>query len=124
MVTTSVTYLDGSEERFVAHCEVVGVTHKGSDQAPLHCRRAGRGVRSQQAHDAQGPERAFGDGGAFALHAGSGGGYSLPRGGRRLSPSLTVDEALALIASYEALLRYPVHPFSTKSFSAVTKLRA
>jgi predicted DNA-binding transcriptional regulator YafY len=48
----------------------------------------------------------------------------LPRGGRRLSPSLTVDEALALIASYEALLRYPVHPFSTNSFSAVTKLRA
>src|ERR687889_975662 len=44
---------------------------------------------------------------------GPGGGYSLPRGGRRLSPSLSVDEALALIASYEALLRYPVHPFST-----------
>jgi len=55
---------------------------------------------------------------------GPGGGYSLPRGGRRLSPSLTVDEALALIASYETLLRYPVHPFSTKSLSAVTKLRA
>jgi predicted DNA-binding transcriptional regulator YafY len=55
---------------------------------------------------------------------GPGGGYSLPRGGRRLSPSLTVDEALALIASYEALLRYPVHPFSTQSLSAVTKLRA
>ena len=48
----------------------------------------------------------------------------MPRGGRRLSPSLTVDEALALIASYEALLRYPVHPFSTQSLSAVTKLRA
>jgi len=49
----------------------------------------------------------------------------LPRDGRRLSPSLTVDEALALIASYEALLRsYPVHPFSTQSLSAVTKLRA
>ena len=55
---------------------------------------------------------------------GPGGGYSLPRGGRRLSPSLSVDEALALIASYEALLRYPVHPFSTQSLSAVTKLRA
>jgi predicted DNA-binding transcriptional regulator YafY len=55
---------------------------------------------------------------------GPGGGYSLPRGGRRLSPSLTVDEALALIASYEALLRYPVHPFSTQGLSAVTKLRA
>jgi len=55
---------------------------------------------------------------------GPGGGFSMPRGGRRLSPSLTVDEALALIASYEALLRYPVHPFSTNSLSAVTKLRA
>ena len=55
---------------------------------------------------------------------GPGGGYSLPRGGRRLSPSLTVDEALALIASYEALLRYPEHPFPTESLSAVTKLRA
>jgi predicted DNA-binding transcriptional regulator YafY len=55
---------------------------------------------------------------------GPGGGYSLPRGGRRLSLSITVDEALALIASYEALLRYPVHPFSTQSLSAVTKLRA
>src|SRR3712207_8968169 len=55
---------------------------------------------------------------------GPGGGYSLPRGSRRLSPSLTVDEALALIASYEALLRYPVQPFSTQSLSAVTKLRA
>src|SRR3712207_7885280 len=55
---------------------------------------------------------------------GPGGGYSLPRGGRRLSPSLTVDEALALIAPYEALLRYPVHPFSTQGLSAGDKLRA
>src|SRR5918995_6694973 len=55
---------------------------------------------------------------------GPGGGYSLPRGGRRLSPSLTVDEALGLIVSYEALLRYPVHPFSPEGMSAVTKLRA
>lgn len=55
---------------------------------------------------------------------GPGGGYSLPRGGKRLSPSLTVDEALGLIVSYEALLRYPVHPFSSEGISAVTKLRA
>jgi predicted DNA-binding transcriptional regulator YafY len=54
---------------------------------------------------------------------GPGGGYSLPLGGRRLAPSLTVDEALTLIASYEALLMYPVHPFSTEGLSAVTKLR-
>ena len=37
---------------------------------------------------------------------------------------LTVDEALALIVSYEALLRYPDSPFSAQSLSAVTKLRA
>jgi len=55
---------------------------------------------------------------------GPGGGYSLPRGGRRLSPSLTVDEALGLVVSYEALLRYPAHPFSSEGISAVTKLRA
>jgi predicted DNA-binding transcriptional regulator YafY len=54
--------------------------------------------------------------------SGPGGGYSLPRGGRRLSPSLTVDEALAVIVSYEALLRYPVSPFSAEGISAVTKL--
>jgi predicted DNA-binding transcriptional regulator YafY len=35
-----------------------------------------------------------------------------------------VDEALALIVSYEALLRYPNSPFSAQSLSAVTKLRA
>jgi predicted DNA-binding transcriptional regulator YafY len=56
--------------------------------------------------------------------AGPGGGYSLPRGGRRLSPSLTVDEALGLIVSYEALLRYPAHPFAPEGVSAVTKLRS
>jgi predicted DNA-binding transcriptional regulator YafY len=55
---------------------------------------------------------------------GPGGGFSLPRGGRRLSPSFTVDEALGLVVSYEALLRYPVHPFSSEGISAVTKLRA
>src|SRR5215218_9216815 len=88
MVTTNVTNLEDSEERIVAHCEVVGVTHKGSDQAPLHGRRAGRGVWGQQAHDAQGPERALGYGGAFALHAGSW-GRVLPAAGRK--------EALAFI---------------------------
>ncbi len=55
---------------------------------------------------------------------GPGGGYSLPGGGRRLSPSLTVDEALGLVVSYEAMLRYPVHPFSSEGVSAVTKLRS
>src|SRR5215211_1905216 len=103
MVTTSVTYLEVSEERLVAHREVVGVTHKGSDQAPLHGGRAGRGVRSQQAHDAQGPERALGDGGAFALHAWSW-GRVLPAAGRQ--------EALAFFdrgrgARLDRLLRSP-----------------
>jgi predicted DNA-binding transcriptional regulator YafY len=37
---------------------------------------------------------------------------------------LTVAEALGLIASYEALLRYPVHPYSSEGISAITKLRA
>jgi predicted DNA-binding transcriptional regulator YafY len=55
---------------------------------------------------------------------GPGGGYALPRGGRRLSPSLTVDEALGLIVSYEAFLRYSVSPFSSQNLSAITKLRA
>ncbi len=55
---------------------------------------------------------------------GPGGGYSLPRGGRRLSPSLTLDEALGLIVSYEAFLRYSASPFSAQNLSAVTKLRA
>lgn len=55
---------------------------------------------------------------------GPGGGYSLPRGGRRLSPSLTVDEALALIISHEAFLRHAESPFGGQSLSAVTKLRA
>src|ERR671916_1784083 len=103
MVTTSVTYLEGSEERFVAHGEVVGVAHKGSDQAPLHGRRAGRGVRSQQAHDAQGPDRARGDGGAIALYAWSW-GRVLPAAGRQ--------EALAFFdrgrgARLDRLLRSP-----------------
>src|SRR5215217_3631402 len=54
---------------------------------------------------------------------GPGGGYSLPRGGRRLSPSLTVAEALALIVSYEALMRYPVSPFPCQGPAAGTKVR-
>jgi predicted DNA-binding transcriptional regulator YafY len=35
-----------------------------------------------------------------------------------------LDEALALIVSYEALMRYAVSPFSAEGVSAVTKLRA
>ncbi len=61
-----------------------------------------------------------------ALHStpGPGGGYALPWGGRRLSLALTVDEALGLIVSYEAFLRYAESPFTGQNLSAVTKLRA
>src|SRR5215208_3376024 len=103
MVTESVTYLEGSEESLVAHREVVRVAHKGSDQAPLHGRRAGRGVRGLQAHDAQGPRSAFGDGSPFALHTGS---------GARVFPAAGWEEALAFFdrgrsASADRLLLSP-----------------
>lgn len=55
---------------------------------------------------------------------GPGGGYTLPRGSRRLSPSLTVDEALGMIIPYEAFLRYAESPFRAQDLSAVAKLRA
>src|SRR5919206_2572985 len=73
MVTDSVTYLGGLEENLVTHRKAARVAHKGSDQAPLYGRRAGRGVRGQQAHNAKGPRGTFGNGRAAALHAGSGG---------------------------------------------------
>src|SRR5215216_8041698 len=103
MVTESVTYLGGSEERIVTHREVVRVAYKGSDQAPLHGRRAGRGVRGVEAHDAQGPRGAFGDGSAFALHTGAGG---------RVFPATGRQEALAFFdrgrgARADRLLRGP-----------------
>lgn len=55
---------------------------------------------------------------------GPGGGYSLPWGRRRLSMSFTLDEALALVIAYEALLRYSASPFAESNLSAATKLRA
>lgn len=48
----------------------------------------------------------------------------MPRGGRRLSPSITVDEALGMIVSFESLLRYSESPFAAQNLSVVTKLRA
>src|SRR5919199_2674269 len=103
MVTASVTYLGGSEEKLVAHRKAAGVAHKGSDQAALYGRRAGRGVRSQQAHDAQGSWSAVGDGRATALHTWSGG---------RLLPAAGRQEALAFFdrrrgARADRLLRGP-----------------
>jgi hypothetical protein len=38
--------------------------------------------------------------------------------------SLAAKMAVGLLVSYAALLRYPVHPFSSEGISAVTKLRA
>ena len=60
----------------------------------------------------------------LASSPGPHGGYSLlPE--RRLFPlSLSVDEALGLLLSYEAFLEYAQSPFSARSLSAVTKLRA
>ncbi len=55
---------------------------------------------------------------------GPGGGYSLLPGRRLLPLSLTIDEALGVLMSYEAFLQYAQSPFSTASLSAVTKLRA
>lgn len=55
---------------------------------------------------------------------GPGGGYSLPWGRRRLSMSFTLDEALALVIAYDALLRYSASPFAEANLSAATKLRA
>lgn len=54
---------------------------------------------------------------------GPGGGYALvPR--RRLLPlSLTIEEALGMLLSYEAFLQYAQSPFSAQSLSAITKLR-
>jgi hypothetical protein len=44
MVTESVTCLGSLEEDLVAQREVVGVAHKGSDQAPLYGRRVGTDI--------------------------------------------------------------------------------
>lgn len=55
---------------------------------------------------------------------GPGGGYALAAN-RRLPPlSLSVDEALGMLLSYEAFLRQAQAPFTNQSLSAVTKLRA
>ncbi len=54
---------------------------------------------------------------------GPGGGYVLARD-RRLAPlELSLDEALGVLMSYEAFLRYAQSPFSEQSLSAITKLR-
>src|ERR687886_218819 len=103
MVTAGVTYFGGLEEKRVTHRKAAGAAHKGSDQATLYGRRAGRGVRGQQAHNAKGPRGTFGNGRATALHAGSWG---------RLLPAAGRQEALAFVergrgARADRLLRSP-----------------
>jgi predicted DNA-binding transcriptional regulator YafY len=60
----------------------------------------------------------------LAARPGPHGGYEMLNGGGRLPLSLSVDEALGMILSYEALLAYADSPFSAESLSAVTRLRA
>jgi predicted DNA-binding transcriptional regulator YafY len=60
----------------------------------------------------------------LAARPGPYGGYELIRRGRTLSLSLTVDEALGMILSYEAFLQYAATPFAAQSLAAITKLRA
>ena len=54
---------------------------------------------------------------------GPGGGYALARDQRLPPLALTVEEALGMLMSYEAFLRYAQSPFAAESLSAATKLR-
>jgi predicted DNA-binding transcriptional regulator YafY len=60
----------------------------------------------------------------LAATPGPGGGYTLIRDRRQLPLALTVDEAIGMLLSYEAFLRYTQSPFAPENLSAVTKLRA
>jgi biotin operon repressor len=51
------------------------------------------------------------------------GGYRLITQRRLLPLSLTVDEAIGMVLSYEAFLQYAQSPFAAQSLSAITKLR-
>jgi len=51
------------------------------------------------------------------------GGYALIAEQRMLPLTLTVNEALGMVLSYEALLQYAESPFAAQSLSAITKLR-
>jgi len=57
---------------------------------------------------------------------GPGGGYTLARDQRLAPLALTVDEALGVLLSYDAFLRYAQAPFAAgdEGLSAATKLRA
>lgn len=51
------------------------------------------------------------------------GGYMLIRDRRLLPLSLSADEAIGVVLSYEAFLQYAQSPFAAQSLSAITKLR-
>jgi predicted DNA-binding transcriptional regulator YafY len=59
----------------------------------------------------------------LAAVPGPGGGYSLIRDRRLLPLSLSPDEAIGMILSYEAFLQHAQSPFTAQSLSAITKLR-
>jgi predicted DNA-binding transcriptional regulator YafY len=59
----------------------------------------------------------------LAAVSGPGGGYSLIANARMPPLTLTVDEAVGMVLSYESFLRYADSPFVAASISALTKLR-
>jgi predicted DNA-binding transcriptional regulator YafY len=59
----------------------------------------------------------------LAASPGPGGGYGLIARKGLLPLSLTADEAIGIVLSYEAFLQYAASPFDVPSLSAVTKLR-
>jgi biotin operon repressor len=126
MVTANVTYLRGSEEN-VSRSDrllelLVRVQTKPRSMAQELAEEFGVSRRTmlRDLHALSGM------GVPLRSTPGPGGGYSLPRGGRRLSPSMTVDEALALIVSYEGPdtrnLR-PSSPVSERYVPLTTRLR-
>jgi predicted DNA-binding transcriptional regulator YafY len=60
----------------------------------------------------------------LAARPGPYGGYELISRGRTLALSLSIDEALGMILSYEAFLQYTASPFAAQSLAAITRLRA
>ena len=60
----------------------------------------------------------------LAATPGPHGGYMLIQKQRLLPLSLTIDEALGVLLSYESFLHYAQSPFAPQSLSAITKLRA
>src|ERR687893_1704676 len=124
MVTADVTYLRGSEENVSRTARLLELLVRVQTRPRFTAAELAEEFGVSRRTILRDLQALSGMGVPLRSTPGPGGGYSLPRGGRRLTPSFTVDEALGLLVSYEALLRYPVHPFSSEGISAVTKLRA